>query len=94
MDHYISARVARYTYGIFGATRFNFSNPEHLQRFHYVFEDDVSHDMYVAGRFISILEKVRKWVSDSRQVLTTVLIITGHRSEGDRGIQTPIMRRV
>ncbi|KAL1725504.1 hypothetical protein EV714DRAFT_221153 [Schizophyllum commune] len=55
LDHRVSARVARFTYGICGHERYAQANPEHARRYHksYVGADG---DRFVKDHFFSILE--------------------------------------
>ncbi|KAF8333720.1 hypothetical protein F5887DRAFT_993201 [Amanita rubescens] len=56
LDHSVTSRVSRYTYGIRSTTTFDLHNPEHVARWH-TCHIDASGRVLVSGRFSAILEK-------------------------------------
>ena len=58
LDHRVSARVARFTYGICGVARYAQANPEHARRYHKSFIG-IDGERRVKDRFFPILEVVR-----------------------------------
>jgi hypothetical protein len=69
LDHYVSARVARFTYGVYCNNRYDPSNPEHVRRKGKVYNDP-SGTKFIPGGFLPHVTKVRTvWIG---QVLTPV----------------------
>ncbi|KAJ8095970.1 hypothetical protein PM082_015191 [Marasmius tenuissimus] len=65
LDRLVSARVARWSYGIECRTAFDWSNPEHLQRQHLI-QVGSSGTRYVPKNFFCILKKDTR-VSETRE---------------------------
>ncbi len=61
LDHSVTSRVSRYTYGIKSSTTFHPHNPEHVARMHTCCID-ASGRVLVSGRFSAILEKVMSYL--------------------------------
>ena len=60
LDHYVAARVAKFTIGTDIVTKYTPSDPEHKKRSHLRYTDGLSGEVRLRNRFSVILEKVLK----------------------------------
>ena len=82
-DHFISIRVSKFTYGVFGHTRFDPVDQDHQRRTHSVFKD-VDETLRISGAFSVILPKV--CLFSSMTVSASQPFYTEHASFKDQGI--------
>jgi hypothetical protein len=71
LDHYVSARVAKYTYGVYSSPRFNPANPQHMLREHLVYTNP-SGKKHVSGGFSTHLRRVGRSYAENRAILIPV----------------------
>ena len=58
IDHFVTARISRFTYGLLSNVLYNSSNPEHVRREHKSFVDAMG-DRRLPDSFVTILARVR-----------------------------------
>ena len=58
LDHYVTARVAKVSYGFQGSTSYFPDDPEHARRSQNVWARPSGREM-ISGGFITVLERVR-----------------------------------
>jgi hypothetical protein len=58
LDHYVSSRIAKVSYGVKGSRSYKPNDPEHERRKRHIFARPSGHKM-INGAFVTVLEKVR-----------------------------------
>jgi hypothetical protein len=58
VDHFVTGRISKFTYGVFGDPVFNSSDPEHVRRANASYVNAMG-DRRVPGRFYTMLPRVR-----------------------------------
>jgi hypothetical protein len=58
IDHFVTGRISRFAYGLFGCPVYDSSNPEHVRRAHKSHIDPMG-DGRVPGYFFTMLTRVR-----------------------------------
>ena len=59
IDHFVAARVLKFTYGVPCETTYDPSDPEHARRFNKSYVDEIG-TRYVRGAFDTMLTRVRR----------------------------------
>ena len=58
VDHFVTGRISKYTYGVPCSTDYDPSDPEHIRREHKSFIDSMGEKL-VPDHFITMLSRVR-----------------------------------
>ena len=58
VDHFVTGRIAKFTYGVFGNTKYDSSNPEHVRREHKSWDDAIG-VRRIPDHFRAMLTRVR-----------------------------------
>jgi hypothetical protein len=79
LDHFVTSRIARATFGIESRPWFNSNNKEHHEWAHKAFVDAVCGEKFIAGGFAATLVRVRL-----HAVVRFDVLISGHREPRSR----------